>query len=181
MNIKEMINKIYKAFMSKEAIAVLEAKATQEEEEKHRAFVAEHEQLLVPLVPLGPLAQTILDTVKARMDEGQATCEGDGVAFSGRMSSYTLTDLVAKQTFHITVYSRYYYSEVREVILCNYHLTSPIALPIDEGNTLARQLMEHWYNVKIESEAKRQTILWKDELQNLTNKYMSEEAPVTKE
>ena len=178
MKIKEMINKIYKAFMSKEAIAALEAKVIQEEEEKHRAFVAEHKQ---QLVPLGPLAQTILDTVKARLDEGQATCERAGVAFSGRMDSYTLTDLVAKQTFHITVYSRYYYSEVREVILCNYHLTSPIALPIDEGNTLARQLMEHWYNVKIESEAKRQTILRKDELQNLTNKYMSEEAPVTKE
>ena len=169
MKIKEMINKIYKAFMSKEAIAALEAKVAQEEEEKHRAFVAEHEQLLVPL---GPLAQTILDTVKAHLDEGQATCGRAVVAFSGGTSSYAITDLVAKQTFHITVYARSYYSRIRGVILCNYHLTSPIALPTDEGNTLARQLMEHWYNVKIESEAKRRAAVVEQERQSLTSKYM---------
>lgn len=178
MKIKEMINKIYKAFMSKEEIATLEAKATQEEEEKHRAFVAEHKQ---QLVPLSHLAQTILDTVKARLDEGQATCERAGVVFSGRMSSYTLTDLVAKQTFHITVYARSYYSRVRGVTLCNYHLTSPIALPEDEGNTLACQLMEHWDKVKTTVEAKRYAASVEQELQSLTSKYMSEEAPVTKE
>ena len=178
MNIKEMINKIYKAFMSKEAIAALEAKAVQEEEEKHRAFVAEHEQLLVPL---GPLAQTILDTVKARLEEGQATCEVDGVSFGGRWRSYVLNDTVAQQSFRISVYTYVYSGRGKGIIIYKYHLTSPIALPTDEGNTLARQLMEHWEKVKTTAEAKRSAASVEQELQSLTSKYMSGDPSVTKE
>jgi len=178
MNIKEMMNKIYKSFMSKEAIAALEAKAAQEEEEKHRAFVAEHEQ---QLVPLGPLAQAILDTVKARMEEGTVTWERDGVSFGGRWCSYVLEDTVAQQSFRISVYTNVYDGRGKGIIIYKYHLTSPIALPADEGDTLAHSLMEHWDKVKTTAEAKRYAASVEQELQSLTSKYMGGEASVTKE
>lgn len=178
MNIKEMMNKIYKVFISKEAIAALEAKTAQEEEEEHRAFVAEHEQLLVPL---GPLAQTILDTVKARMEEGQATCERDGVSFGGRWCSYVLNDTVAQQSFRISVYTNVYAGRGKGIIIYKYHLTSPIDLPTDEGNTLACYLMNHWEKVRTTAEAKRRAAVVEQELQSLTSKYMRGDPSVTKE
>lgn len=175
MKVKEMIGKIYKACLTKEALAALEAKTLQAEEQERLEFIENNGQ---QLVQLSLLAQTILDTLIARLEIGK-------VVVSRRYSSSPcwevyIYDQVAEQQFDGYKRGEKLIQRNRVFWVYTYTLCSPIAFSAEEGSTLLALFMEHYYKERPRLDAEKEVMAQKAAQKALADKYMGA-GSVTKE
>lgn len=176
MKFQDMIKKAYTACLSKKAKEELAAKEAAAAEKERLAFIENNKVTTV----LSPLAQAILDTLKARIEAGHATVQRSGVFRYSSASQWDIRDEVAGQVFTISVYCEQHqgiYNTFQRVI---YDLKSPLAFSGEEGSLLSRYLMEFYEEFRDKFEKERREREYRDTRYALTMKYMSGDS-VTKE